>query len=125
MRAIISDIHANLEALTAVLADIERRGIRTIYNLGDTIGYGPDPLACLDHAMRMDLSLLGFYDNMMMVPLEAVPSQPSATSRGCGRRWNKVRGRSRPARAAPFLRPFPARIGKTAPFSSTGAPVTR
>lgn len=73
MRAILSDIHANLEALTAVLADIERQGIRSVYNLGDTIGYGPDPIACLDYAMRMDLTLLGFHDNMMMVPLEGGP----------------------------------------------------
>jgi len=48
MFAVISDIHSNLEALTAVLADIEKRGIRTIYCLGDVIGYGPDPGECLD-----------------------------------------------------------------------------
>ena len=48
MFAVISDIHSNLEALTAVLADIEQRGIDTIYCLGDVIGYGPDPRQCLD-----------------------------------------------------------------------------
>ena len=48
MFAIISDIHSNLEALTTVLADIENRGIKTIYCLGDIIGYGPDPKDCLD-----------------------------------------------------------------------------
>jgi predicted phosphodiesterase len=48
MFAIISDIHSNLEALTTVLADIEKRGIKTIYCLGDIIGYGPDPKDCLD-----------------------------------------------------------------------------
>lgn len=48
MFAIISDIHSNLEALTTVLADIERRGIKTIYCLGDVIGYGPNPKECLD-----------------------------------------------------------------------------
>lgn len=46
--AIISDVHANLEALTAVIDDIRGQGIRTIYNLGDTAGYGPDPAACID-----------------------------------------------------------------------------
>ncbi len=46
--AIISDVHANLEALTAVIDDIRGQGIRTIYNLGDTVGYGPDPAACID-----------------------------------------------------------------------------
>jgi predicted phosphodiesterase len=48
MFAIISDIHSNLEALTTVLADIEKRGIKTVYCLGDVIGYGPDPKPCLD-----------------------------------------------------------------------------
>jgi predicted phosphodiesterase len=48
MFAIISDIHSNLEALTTVLADIERRGIKTIYCLGDVVGYGPNPRECLD-----------------------------------------------------------------------------
>ena len=48
MFAVISDIHSNLEALTAVLADIKKRGIKTIYCLGDVIGYGPNPKECLD-----------------------------------------------------------------------------
>lgn len=48
MIAVISDIHANLEALTAVLADIESRNIKQIICLGDVIGYGPQPRQCLD-----------------------------------------------------------------------------
>lgn len=46
--AVISDVHANLEALTAVIADIRGQGVRNICNLGDTVGYGPDPMACID-----------------------------------------------------------------------------
>ena len=42
-RAIISDIHSNLEGLEAVLADIDQQGITEIYCLGDIIGYGPNP----------------------------------------------------------------------------------
>ena len=46
--AIIADIHANLEAFTAVLADMERRGgVEEIWCLGDIVGYGPDPHQCL------------------------------------------------------------------------------
>lgn len=41
--AVISDIHANLEALEAVLADIEAQQPDRIICLGDLIGYGPDP----------------------------------------------------------------------------------
>jgi predicted phosphodiesterase len=48
MFAIISDVHSNLEALTTVLADIEQRGIKNIYCLGDVVGYGPNPKECLD-----------------------------------------------------------------------------
>ncbi len=48
MIAIISDIHGNLEALEAVLADIDRRGIKDIVCLGDVVGYGASPADCLD-----------------------------------------------------------------------------
>ena len=43
MFAIISDIHGNLEALSVVLADIQKRGITEILCLGDVVGYGPNP----------------------------------------------------------------------------------
>ena len=48
MYALISDLHGNLEALDAVLADIARQGIDEIVCLGDLVGYGPDPEACVD-----------------------------------------------------------------------------
>jgi predicted phosphodiesterase len=42
--ALISDIHANLPALEAVLGDIERRpDVNAVYHLGDLVGYGPWP----------------------------------------------------------------------------------
>jgi predicted phosphodiesterase len=41
--AVISDIHANLEAFEAVLEDIDSRGISRIVCLGDLVGYGPNP----------------------------------------------------------------------------------
>ncbi|MFC1940312.1 metallophosphoesterase family protein [Chloroflexota bacterium] len=47
--AIIGDIHANLAAFTAVLADIERQGeIEKVWCLGDIVGYGPDPHDCIE-----------------------------------------------------------------------------
>lgn len=45
--AVISDVHSNLEALKAVLADIKKTGIKQILFTGDAIGYGPDPDECL------------------------------------------------------------------------------
>jgi len=49
--AIISDIHANLEGLSAVLAEIDSRGIDTVVCLGDLVGYGADPDACVSAVM--------------------------------------------------------------------------
>src|SRR5688500_20115241 len=63
MFAIVSDIHANLEALTAVLAEIDRRGIQQIVCLGDVVGYGPNPMECLDLVrQRTRVSLMGNHD---------------------------------------------------------------
>jgi diadenosine tetraphosphatase ApaH/serine/threonine PP2A family protein phosphatase len=45
--AVIADIHANLEALQAVLDDIDRHAPAAVVSLGDNIGYGPDPEAVL------------------------------------------------------------------------------
>jgi diadenosine tetraphosphatase ApaH/serine/threonine PP2A family protein phosphatase len=63
MFAVVSDIHSNLEALIVVLADIEKRGIKTIYCLGDVIGYGPNPRECLDLiAHKTKWCVLGNHD---------------------------------------------------------------
>jgi predicted phosphodiesterase len=41
--AILSDIHGNLEAFQAVIADMETKQLDKVICLGDLIGYGPDP----------------------------------------------------------------------------------
>lgn len=46
--AIISDIHGNLEALEAVLQSIEEERIEKILCVGDIVGYGADPLKCIE-----------------------------------------------------------------------------
>ena len=61
--AIISDIHANYEALQVVLADIQEQGITRILCLGDIVGYGPNPRECLDAVMRRcEITILGNHD---------------------------------------------------------------
>jgi len=61
--AVISDIHGNLEALEVALADIERRSIKTVFCLGDVIGYGASPRQCLDLVIeRCAFSLCGNHD---------------------------------------------------------------
>ena len=62
-RALISDVHANLEALTAVLEDIRGQGITEIYCLGDIVGYGPNPCECLDEVIKSSrVTILGNHD---------------------------------------------------------------
>lgn len=61
--ALISDIHANLEALDAVLDHIDKQSIDAIHCLGDVIGYGPDPTACVELVSdRCKLKLLGNHE---------------------------------------------------------------
>ncbi|MDI6711507.1 MAG: metallophosphoesterase family protein [Bacillota bacterium] len=41
--AVIADVHGNLYALQAVLADVRRRGVERVFCAGDLVGYGPQP----------------------------------------------------------------------------------
>jgi predicted phosphodiesterase len=41
--ALLSDIHGNMDAFEQVLADIDGRGVASIFSLGDNIGYGAEP----------------------------------------------------------------------------------
>lgn len=66
-RAIISDIHGNFEALSAVIADIQSQETSDIYCLGDVIGYGPDPIKCLDSVMdACAVTILGNHDQAVL-----------------------------------------------------------
>lgn len=51
--AVLSDIHANIEALEAVLADARAHSAEHYLCLGDTIGFNGDPAACADKAMQL------------------------------------------------------------------------
>jgi len=66
VKAIISDVHSNLEALQAVLKDIERHKVTDIYCLGDVVGYGPNPRECVDLVMSCRVVLLGNHDQGAM-----------------------------------------------------------
>ena len=67
--AILSDIHGNLEALEAVLADAGERGYDHLLCLGDVVGYGADPEACVQrirevvwHTDGVDVVVKGNHD---------------------------------------------------------------
>ncbi|MFM7133466.1 MAG: metallophosphoesterase family protein [Planctomycetota bacterium] len=61
--AIVSDIHANLAAFEAVLAQAKSVGYDAMVCLGDVIGYGPDPVECIDLVRQhCEWTLLGNHD---------------------------------------------------------------
>lgn len=115
-RALISDIHGNLEALRAVLADIDAQGIDEIVCLGDIIGYGPNPCECLDLVMkRCAVTILGNHDQAALfdpdgfnpVALQAIywtrdklDSGPASES---NRRWDFLGTLPRLHKAEPFM----------------------
>ncbi len=74
--AILADIHANYEALKAVLADAEKKRVTHFVCLGDVVGYNANPVECLeeiralkcpvvrgnhDHYCAIDTELEGFH----------------------------------------------------------------
>ena len=61
--AVISDIHGNLEALLAVLDDINMRGIDKVFCVGDLVGYGPNPNEVVNIIRKEGIpSVLGNHD---------------------------------------------------------------
>ncbi|MGY0235468.1 metallophosphoesterase family protein [Longispora urticae] len=67
--ALISDVHGNLTALDAVLADIDARGITRIFNLGDYVGKGPRGREVIDLCRdRCEVNILGNWDDFLPDP---------------------------------------------------------
>ena len=65
--ALLADIHANLEALEAVLIAVEKAGVERIISLGDVVGYGVDPVACLYRLQEVNaVCVLGNHDQAMV-----------------------------------------------------------
>lgn len=62
--ALLPDIHANLPALEAVLADLARRDVAATYHLGDLVGYAPWPDEVVDLLARRGIhGVAGNYDS--------------------------------------------------------------
>jgi predicted phosphodiesterase len=95
--AVISDVHANLHALEAVLAAIERQKPDAVWCLGDTVGYGPQPSRCCALVEeRADLCLVGNHDlgSLGALPLDDFQPDAAEVARWTGevldaasRRW--------------------------------------
>jgi predicted phosphodiesterase len=115
-RALISDIHGNLEALEVVLDDIKAQGISEIYCLGDIIGYGPNPCECIDRVMdHCSITLLGNHDQGAMFDPDGFnvgaeraifwtrEQLESPSDRKNDRRWEFLGELPRSHRNGPFL----------------------
>ena len=90
--ALISDIHGNYTALQAVLADIATLDVSAIYCLGDVVGYGPDPLACMAEVTKVcepEKMIMGNHDY-------AVIHEPIGFNKSARRAANWTRGVVKP-----------------------------
>ena len=77
---ILSDIHANLTALEAVLEAAERRWQKAVC-LGDLVGYGPDPNEVVDRVRALGaLTIRGNHDKAVITPEDADEFNPIARS---------------------------------------------
>ena len=73
--AIFSDIHGNIDALEAVLVDIEQFPVKGFFCLGDTVGYGPESALCVQRIMdTCAVSVLGNHEAMLFLT-EKIPDE--------------------------------------------------
>ncbi|HUQ21512.1 MAG TPA: metallophosphoesterase family protein [Gaiellaceae bacterium] len=85
--AVLSDVHSNLHALEAVLAEVDEGGFDEIWCLGDVVGYGPRPNECAALVReRADLCLAGNHD---LVVLGKIPMILFADDAGVAARWTQ------------------------------------
>ena len=140
--AVISDIHANLHALEAVLAAIDADGVDEIWCLGDIVGYGPRPNECAALVReRAAVCLAGNHDLVVLGKID----ERRVRRRGCGGgALDDTRARARRARVPPLARAprrgrgraalprqsarsdlglRPERAGDAASFAATSAPL--
>ncbi len=106
--AVVADIHSNLEAFRAVLSDLERRGgCDELWCLGDIVGYGPDPHACIELLRRhKGLCVAGNHDWAATGKLDTADFNPEAAAAA---RWTA--GQLAPE-DADFLNSLPLEAGK-------------
>ena len=65
--ALIGDVHGNLPALEAVLADAELRGAETVWNIGDFVGYGAFPDEVVERLRQPGIvNTIGNYDQKVL-----------------------------------------------------------
>jgi diadenosine tetraphosphatase ApaH/serine/threonine PP2A family protein phosphatase len=79
--ALLSDVHGNLPAFEAVLADVESEGADAVWCLGDLVGYGAQPTECVELAReRCDLCLAGNHDMVVTGEIDIADFSSSAAA---------------------------------------------
>ncbi len=79
--ALLSDVHGNLPALEAVLADSERAGVDALWCLGDLVGYGAQPNECVARvAETCEVCLVGNHDLVVLDRLDVAAFSPAAAA---------------------------------------------
>jgi len=101
---IISDIHANLTALDAVLSDA--KDFDAVWCLGDVVGYGPDPNQCIERVKELPglVCILGNHDAAALDLIDTGNFNPEA---GKAIRWTKE---SLTKSSENFLKGLPERL---------------
>ena len=95
--AIFGDIHANLEALTAVLKDAEAHEVTHYVCLGDVVGYNANPHECVEIIQKLDCPVVkGNHDEMASLEDDLTGFNPPA---------EEAREHSRRMSCAYFLQP--------------------
>jgi predicted phosphodiesterase len=85
--ALLSDVHGNLPAFEAVLADVDAQGADEVWCLGDLVGYGAEPDGCVELARaRCKLSLAGNHD---LVVTGDIPISDFSRSAAEAARWTQ------------------------------------
>jgi predicted phosphodiesterase len=81
--AVLSDVHSNLHALEAVLADADAAGVDEVWCLGDVVGYGPRPNECVALLReRASVCLAGNHDLVVLgkIPIAAFAGDAAAAA---------------------------------------------
>ena len=86
--AVLSDVHSNLRALEAVLAEIDAGGFDEIWFLGDLVGYGPKPNECA--ALLQDRAAVCLAGNHDLVVLGKIPIDAFAGDAAAAARWTQT-----------------------------------
>jgi diadenosine tetraphosphatase ApaH/serine/threonine PP2A family protein phosphatase len=85
--AVVSDIHANLHALSAVQDALQGDSPDQVWCLGDLVGYGPHPNECTNAARELaDLCLAGNHD---LGVLDAVPLEDFSDEAAAAALWTR------------------------------------